>query len=148
MKISLKVLFWLLITASGSLVFAESDGDKANSKYKKSKIKNRARLQTKRGTDSIGDKQYIYAGDDEINDALKNQKGTNEFSLGSTSLKKGTHLREVNILVEGRGKKEIEVDSKGKDPATVNIGHVEVGKGSSVRKVKSIIEMEVQVESK
>ena len=127
--------------------FAE-DGDNAASAYKKAKIKNRARLQAQRGTDSIGDKQYIYADDTEVDDAIKKQDGTGQFSIGSTTLEKGTRLKEVNILVEGRGKKKIVVDTKGKKQASVNIGHVTEQKGSSVKKVRSIIEMEVKVDSK
>ena len=138
----------LMLMMGGTLMgLAQSDGDKMNSAYKKSKIKNRARLQSKRGVDSIGDKQYIYADDAAVNEALELQGGSDEFSIGSVSLESGTRLREVNILVEGRGKKEIHVDQTGTEPAVVNVGHVNVEKGASVKKVRSIIEMEVQVDN-
>lgn len=142
------VILSLMMVSCSVLAVGESDGDKANSAYKRAKIKNRARLQAKRGVETIGGKKYVYVDDKGVDDAIKLQGLTNKFSLGSIDLKKGSRIKEVNILVEGRGKKKIEVDSKGKEPATVDIGHVKVGKGASVKRIKSIIEMEVEVDNK
>ena len=128
--------------------FAQDDGDNPASAYKKSKIKNRAAVQIERGIDDIEGKKYIYADDKEIDAAIAAQKGKSKFSIGSVELKKGTHLKEINILVKGDGKKKIEVQKEGLKPAEVNIGHVTEEKGSSVEKVKSIIELEVEVKSK
>lgn len=142
------VIILLALIISGTTAFAQTDGDKANSAYKKAKIKNRAHLQAERGTDSIGNKQYIYAADGDVDEAIRLQKGTNQFSIGSINLERGTQIKEVNILVEGRGKKDIEVESTGNEPAEVNIGHVTVDKGVQVKKVTSIIEMQVNVKEK
>jgi len=128
--------------------FAEDDGNNPASEYKKAKIKNRAALQAKRGLDDIEGKKYIYADDKQVDAAIAEQKGSSKFSIASVELKKGTHLKEINILVKGDGKKKIEVQKDGLKPAEVNIGHVTEEKGASVKKVKSIIEMEVEVKSK
>ncbi len=141
------ILAGLLLVFAGS-VFAQEEGDNAASAYKKAKIKNRAALQAKREIDDIAGKKYIYADDKEIDAAIADQKGKSKFAIGSVELKKGTHLKEVNILVKGKGKKKIEVQKNGLKPTEVNIAHVTEEKGSSVKKVKSIIEMEVEVKSK
>lgn len=140
-------ILMIFILSAGLPALAQDDGDNAGSAYKKSKIKNRARLQAKRGTDSIGNKQYIYADDSAVDEALEEQDGLGEFSIGSITLKKGSKIKEVNILVEGRGKKKINLDTKGKEPAVVNIGHVTEEKGSRVKRVRSIIEMEIDIDN-
>jgi hypothetical protein len=143
---------WFLAIAlmiHGFAVAQENDdGDDPASAYKKSKIKNRAALQAKRGLDDIAGKRYIYLDDRSVDAAIAKQNGKDQISIGSVALKKGTHLKEVNILVKGDGKKSLEVKNTGMKPAEVKIGHVTEEKGSSVKRVQSIIEMEVDVKSK
>lgn len=146
-KIQLIILSLMIVSCS-ALAVGESGGDKANSAYKKAKIKNRARLQTKRGVESIGNKQYVYVDDKAVDLAIQLQNLTNKFSLGSVTMKKNSKIKEVSIYVDSKGKKKIKVDSKGKEPATVDIGHVKVEKGANVKRIKSIIEMEVNVDEK
>ena len=66
MKRTIIALFGFILLVGYVSAVGESDGDKADSAYKKAKIKNRAKVQSKRGVGDIGGKKYVYMDEDDL----------------------------------------------------------------------------------
>jgi hypothetical protein len=140
MKTWLSILALLVLLVSLAGAVGETDGNKYDSAYKKAKIKNRARLQAEDG-EKFGGNMYIYVDDEAMDDAIEKSKGDNQFSIASPTLKDGVKVKELNIYVESRKDKKIELDKMVGEEGKAEIGHVHVEEGADVKAVKSIIEL-------
>ena len=146
MKKAWCILVCLLLTAAMVWAVGETDGNKYDSAYKKAKIKSRARLQAEKKADEIAGTKYVFVDDDEIDEEIEKQKGQGQFEIGTVKLNKEQNVRQLQVYMKGDTQKEIKLNKEVGEKGKVEIGTAKVEEGAKLKKVKSIIELQLEVD--
>ena len=114
----------------------------ANETYYHQIVKNRAAKQKRYGISRNSRKTYIYADDEDIENALKNQKNGNKIEIASPNIDKRTPLREVHIVVNAKN------PIKAKNIKKLDIASPTIDHKSMIRKINVELKLKKGVKIK